>query len=147
GDPAAPIRIVGEKALERTHALGDALAVVESVDSDNHCATGEAFQNLADEVRLDCPPCESRERLGLNSDRESTDLYRAIAEVEAVAARPRQTALVGDVAREIGCIDFGLKSDQVVVTERGDQLVVIGKRCEDFRRRKRNMDEEADLVA
>ena len=33
------------------------------------------------------------------------------------------------------------------MAKRGDQLIVVGQRRDDFRRRKRNMDEETDLVA
>ena len=66
--------------------------------------------------------------------------------MEAVAARPGQPAFVGDVAGEIRGIDFGLEADQIVVAERRNQLIVIGQRRENFRRREWNVDEKADLV-
>jgi len=138
---------VGEKTLEREHALGDALAVVEPVNTDDHGAAGEALQHLTDEMRFNGAAGEPRERLGLNADRKGADPHHTIAKVEAIAACPRQPALVGDVAREIGGIDLGLKSDQIVVAQRGYELIVIWQRSENFRWREWNMDEEADLVA
>ncbi len=73
-------------------------------------------------------------------------LHDAIAEMKAVAAGPRQAAFVGDVAREIGGIDLGLKTDEIVVAQRRNELVVVRQRGDDFRRRKRNMDEKSDLI-
>ena len=122
-------------------------AVVEPVDADDHGAAGEALQHLTDEMRFNRAAREPCERLRLHPDRKGADLHHTIAKVEAIAACPRQPALVGDVAREIGGIDFGLEADQIVVAERRNELVVIWQRREDFRRRERNMDEEADLVA
>ena len=146
GHLAAPIGKIGEKALKRAHALGNALAVVEPIDADDHSTARQAAQHFAYEVRLDRPPRQARESFCLHPDREGADAYDAIAEVKAVAARPWQAALVGDVAGEIRRIDFGLETDQVVMAERWDQLIVIWQRREDFWRREWNVDEEPDLV-
>ncbi len=74
------------------------------------------------------------------------DVHDAIAEMEAVAAAPRQAAFVRNVAREVGGIDLGLKTDEIIVTQRRNELVVVGQRGDDFRRRKWDVDEESDLV-
>ena len=147
GDLAAPIREIGEKALERVHALRDALAVVEPIDADDHCAAGEAFEHIANKFGFDGAARKARESFRLHADRERADLYGAISELKAVTARPRKPALVGDVAGEVRCVDLGLKPDQVVVAECGNELIVIGQGRDDFRRRKRNVNEETDLVA
>ena len=57
-----------------------------------------------------------------------------------------QAAFVGEIAGEIGGVDLGLEADQIVMAERRDQPLVVGQRGEDFRRRKRNVQEEADPV-
>ncbi len=49
GHLAAPVREIGEEALERVHALGDALGVIEPVDADDHGAAGQAVEHLAHE--------------------------------------------------------------------------------------------------
>ena len=106
---------VGEKAFERVHAFGDALAVVEPIDSDDHCAAGEALQHIADKFGFDGAAREPRKCFRLHADREGSDLYRAISELKAVAARPGEPALIGDVTGEVRSVDLGLKPDQVVV--------------------------------
>ena len=66
---------IGEKALERVHALGDALAVVEPIDADDHGAAGQAIQHLTHEMRFDGAAREPCESLGLDADRKGTDLH------------------------------------------------------------------------
>ena len=71
-------------------------------------------------------PGQTRKGLRFDSDRERPNMHNAIAEVEAIAVRPGQSAFVGDVTGEIGGVDLGLEADQIIVTERGDQLIVVG---------------------
>src|SRR5262245_37184198 len=97
-------------------------------------------------MRLDCPPCQPRESFCLHTDRERADVDDAITEMEAVAAGPWQAALVGDVAGKIRRIDLGLEPNEVVMAKRGDQLIVIWQRREDFRRREWNVNKKPDLV-
>ena len=66
--------------------------------------------------------------------------------MEAVAGRPWQTALVGDVTGEIRRIDFGLEADQIVVAKGRDELIVVWQSRDDLRRRERNVDEKTDPV-
>ena len=61
-------------------------------------------------------------------------------------SRERQPAFLDQVAGEIRQVDFGLKADQVVVTQRGQKPLVAGQRGEDFRRRQRRVQEQAELV-
>src|SRR5262245_49954521 len=97
------------------------------------------------EVRLDSEPRQAGAGFRFHPDGESPHTSDAITEIKPLAVPPRQAAFVGDVAREIGGIDLGLKSDEIVVAERRNKLIVIGQGRENFRRRERNVDKKPDL--
>src|SRR6185369_5947322 len=146
GNLAAPVREISEEALKRAHAFGNALAVVEPVDADDHGPARQAVQHLAHKAGLDRAARETRESFSLHSHRERADANDTIAEMKTVPCRPGQPAFIGNVPRKIRRIDFGLETDQVVVAERRDQLIMIWQGCDYFRGRERNVYEEPDLV-
>src|SRR3954451_21710291 len=79
GDFAAPVREIGEESLEGIHALGDALGVIEPVDTDDDGADGQAVEYFAHEAALDGAPRQPLEWLGFDTDRERSHLHGTIA--------------------------------------------------------------------
>ena len=84
--------------------------------------------------------------------RHHTDGVDAGAEVlpiggQAAVRLDDATHLAGDVVLKGQAVGVGLEADQVVVAERLEQVVVRRDGGEDFRRRKRDVQEEADAVA
>ncbi len=59
----------------------------------------------------------------------------------------RQPAFVLEIAREIVGVVLGLEADQIVGAQLRDEPFVVRQRGENLRRRKRNVQEEADAVA
>jgi len=57
-----------------------------------------------------------------------------------------RSQLVRQIAREICGIAVGLEADEVVVAKRRNQVLAVRHRRQDFRRRQRDMEEEADPV-
>src|SRR6185437_14255400 len=72
--------------------------------------------------------------------------HGALAEDEGIVAIPRESAFFGEVAREVRGIDLGLETDEIVSTERGNELLVVRQRRQDFRRRTRNVQKKSDPV-
>ena len=95
---------------------------------------------------FDRAPRQPREGFGLDADRKHADAHDTLADREAVARNRRQVGFVVEITGEIGGVDFGLEADQVVLAERRNELLVVGQRGEDFRRRARHVEEKADLV-
>ncbi len=139
-------RVAVEELLVGAETLHQALGVVQPVDADDGLAArvGRAAHGM---------------RAALVAFGELLDLVRhhadrvyAGAEVLPVggqtAVRLDDAAhLTGDVVLEGQAVGVGLETDQVVVAERLKQVVVRWDGGEDFRRRKRDMQEEADAVA
>ena len=56
-------------------------------------------------------------------------------------------ALAFEIARKVGRVALGLKSDQVICGQLRDKPFVVGQRREDLRRGKWDMQEKSDSVA
>src|SRR5215470_7080982 len=122
-----------------------ALGVVQTVDTDDLGAPGEALAHLPDEGRALAALCEARKGCGLDTDRKHVDAHRALAEGkgEVAACDP---AFVGEIAAEIEGVIAGLKAHQVVVTERREEPLMMRQCRDDLRRRTRNVEEEANAI-
>ena len=92
-------------------------------------------------------PREPIEFFRLHADGENTDADRSVGGLECVRIAAWYSAFLAQVAGEICGIDFGLKTDQVVMAHCRNKVFMIRERGENFRRWKRNVVEKADLVA
>jgi hypothetical protein len=99
------------------------------------------------EGRMYRAPREPIEFLGLHADRENTDADRSVRGLECVRIAAWYSAFLPQIAREICGIDFGLKTEQVVMDHCRNEVFMIRERGENFHRWKRDVVEKADLVA
>src|SRR5690606_1577225 len=74
------------------------------------------------------------------------DLHQAFAGVKSPAGLFRIAAYGLDVTRKIRRVDLRLEAGQDVLAERPDNALMLRQGGDDLRRRKRRMQEEADLV-
>ena len=121
-----PVGEVREKTLEGVHPVRDALAVVEPVDADDHGAPGQAANHIAHERHIGGAAREFGKGLGLDSDREHTDLRDSPVVIEAVRSNRFQADLGQQITREIIGIGFRLEADEVEIAKRRNKPLVIG---------------------
>jgi hypothetical protein len=140
------------KALEGFHALHESLGIIETIDADHQRSTVEAGDDVADKRGLHRSPRLALERVGIKADGKAADagLPGPTTEHELIVGRfeslARSTMLGNEIADEIADVGFGLESDKVVLEEQGKQPFMVGQHGHDFRRRERDVQEEADAV-
>ncbi len=145
-DVVAVRRVAVEEFLVGAEALHQTLGVVQPVDANDGlaaCVGGAAHGMRAALVAFG--------EL-LDFVRHHTDGVDAGAEVlpiggQAAIRLDDATHLAGDVVLKGQAVGVSLEADQVVVAERLEQVVMRRDGGEDFRRRKRDVQEEADAVA
>src|SRR3990170_7829189 len=139
------------KALEGFHALHESLRIIETIDADHQRSAVEARDDVPDKRGLHRSPRLALERIGIKADGKAADagLPGPATEHELIVGRFEGPAawptMFGDkIADEITNVGFGLESDQVVLEEQGKQPFMVGQHGHNFRRRERDVQEEAD---
>ncbi|KAG1439952.1 hypothetical protein G6F57_019207 [Rhizopus arrhizus] len=148
GQRAALVGMTLQVALEAEEALGQALGVVQAVDTDRQLAVTQAVAQILHRGLGGGGAGLARDQVGVDADREGGCAETApagsfqFAVVEHAAAA--EQAQVGLEA--IG-VALGLEADQVVGIQRGEQPQVIGHGLQQVGRGHRDVQEEADAAA
>jgi hypothetical protein len=145
GEAAAQLRPLLEQQLDRVQALEDPLGVVEPVDAEEDASGGELVAQRRERALHPRRPRVAGERIGVDRDRVGG------GDDGAAVGQAKQPLVVGDVAAqaqagtgEVVAVLLGLEGDHVGAQETVDQLLAPGEPGEQLRRRKRDMQEEAD---
>jgi hypothetical protein len=95
----------------------------------------------------ECTGRRARRWSRLDTDGKNADPDRSVYGLERVGITARHSTFLAQIACEICGVDVGLKTDQVVLAHRRNEMFMIRQRRENFRRRKRDVMEKADPVA
>ena len=128
------------------HALRQPLRVVEAVDADQQLAARVFIAHSLEHVEAVAIARERLELVDVDADRECAGRQRVAERAQAAVGQPRGAGFRFDVMLEVKQIRLGLEADEIVGEQRTHQPFVFRDRGHDWRRRHRNVQEEADRI-